>query len=122
MIRVKFTDRPFTEPRRGSGRFSPMAKAVPKPSQHPRDRIGGRLPHARVVCQWIGNSQPIAAKHYLQVTDDHYAKALQQPAVLPRTRSQAGSAEDEKTPVCDDTASNYFFGGQSAPFTSVASP
>jgi hypothetical protein len=30
-----------------------------------------------VVCEWIGNSAPIADKHYLQVTDDHFAKALQ---------------------------------------------
>ena len=56
-----------------------------------------------VVGQWIGNSQPIAAKHYLQVTDDHFTKALQnalqQPAVLPRTGSQAGLAAHEKTPV-----------------------
>ena len=62
-----------------------------------------------VVCQWIGNSQPIAAKHYLQVTDDHFSKALQkalqQPAVLPRTGSQAGLAEDEKTPVLQADAS-----------------
>ena len=29
-----------------------------------------------VVCDWIGNSAPIAAKHYLQVTDDHYADAV----------------------------------------------
>lgn len=28
-----------------------------------------------VVCAWIGNSQLVAAKHYLQVTDDHFAKA-----------------------------------------------
>ncbi len=28
-----------------------------------------------VVCNWIGNSAIIAAKHYLQVTDDHFAKA-----------------------------------------------
>ena len=28
-----------------------------------------------VVCKWIGNSQAIAARHYLQVTDDHFAKA-----------------------------------------------
>jgi len=42
-----------------------------------------------VVCQWIGNSQPIAAKHYLPVTDDHFSKALQQPAILPRTKPQA---------------------------------
>ena len=42
-------------------------------------------------------SQPIAAKHYLQVTDDHFSKAVrnpvQQPAVLPRTGSQATVAE-----------------------------
>jgi len=30
-----------------------------------------------VVCAWIGNSQPVAAKHYLQVTDEHFAKAVQ---------------------------------------------
>ena len=30
-------------------------------------------PH--VVCQWIGNSQPVAAKHYLQVTDEHFQQA-----------------------------------------------
>ena len=28
-----------------------------------------------VVCQWIGNSQAVAAKHYLQVTDAHYESA-----------------------------------------------
>jgi hypothetical protein len=34
-----------------------------------------------VVCSWIGNSQPIAAKHYLQVTDDHFAIAASDPAL-----------------------------------------
>jgi integrase len=29
-----------------------------------------------VVCEWIGNSQPVAMKHYLQITDDHFARAL----------------------------------------------
>ena len=28
-----------------------------------------------VVCDWIGNSAVIAAKHYLQVTDSHFSKA-----------------------------------------------
>jgi integrase len=28
-----------------------------------------------VVCEWIGNSALIADKHYLQVTDEHYADA-----------------------------------------------
>jgi hypothetical protein len=47
-----------------------------------------------VVCQWIGNSQPIAAKHYLQVTDDHFTKAVrlgvQQPAVFLETCTSFG--------------------------------
>lgn len=30
---------------------------------------------AHVVSAWIGNSQAIAAKHYLQVTDEHFARA-----------------------------------------------
>lgn len=29
-----------------------------------------------VVCNWIGNSQRVAAKHYLQVTDDHFREAV----------------------------------------------
>jgi len=28
-----------------------------------------------VVCAWIGNSQAVAAKHYLQVTDEHFERA-----------------------------------------------
>jgi hypothetical protein len=30
-----------------------------------------------VVCQWIGSSQPVAAKHYLQVTDADYRRAVE---------------------------------------------
>ena len=29
----------------------------------------------QVVCQWIGNSPQVAARHYLQVTEDHFARA-----------------------------------------------
>ena len=29
-----------------------------------------------VVCKWIGNSQPVAAKHYLQLTDEHFMRAI----------------------------------------------
>jgi len=32
----------------------------------------------QVICQWIGNSPAVAAKHYLQVTEDHYAQAAAQ--------------------------------------------
>ena len=30
-----------------------------------------------VVCSWIGNSEAVAAKHYLQVTDNHFELATQ---------------------------------------------
>jgi hypothetical protein len=30
---------------------------------------------AHVVCSWIGNSQQVALKHYLQVTDDDFDRA-----------------------------------------------
>jgi integrase len=36
-----------------------------------------------VVCQWIGNSAAVAAKHYLQVTEEHYQQAVQQEASCP---------------------------------------
>ncbi len=29
-----------------------------------------------VVCKWIGNSQPVAAAHYLQLTDEHFDRAV----------------------------------------------
>ncbi len=29
-----------------------------------------------VVCDWIGNSKPVALKHYLQTTDQHFAAAI----------------------------------------------
>jgi hypothetical protein len=29
-----------------------------------------------VVCDWLGNSRTVAAKHYLQTTDAHFEKAL----------------------------------------------
>ena len=46
-----------------------------------------------VVCSWIGNSTTVANKHYLQVTDEHFEKAVQkavqQAHAEPRTESQA---------------------------------
>lgn len=37
--------------------------------------LATRVP-LHVACKWIGNSQIIARKHYLQVTDDHFAAAI----------------------------------------------
>jgi len=32
-----------------------------------------------VVCVWLGNSRAVAAKHYLQVTEDHFERAAKLP-------------------------------------------
>jgi len=62
-----------------------------------------------VVCEWIGNSQPVAMKHYLQVTDEHYASALQNPVQHVHELSgmgvQASEPAHEKTPVLQGFAS-----------------
>ena len=39
-----------------------------------------------VVCKWIGNSQRVAAQHYLQLTDEHFDRAI-------RDEQEAGRAE-----------------------------
>ncbi len=44
-----------------------------------------------VVCKWIGNSQPVAMKHYLKVTDEDFQKAARIPA-------QQAKETDRNTP------------------------
>jgi len=58
-----------------------------------------------VVCQWIGNSEPVAAKHYLQVTDDHFkqatadsAEAAQNAAQYAHERRRKARERERKTP------------------------
>ena len=64
-----------------------------------------------VVCKWLGNSQPVAARHYLQVTEDHFRKAARFPArsVAEEGRSDAqqkspGSTEPVKIGAFPDSA------------------
>ena len=47
-----------------------------------------------VACEWIGNDAPVAAKHYLQVTDDHYREALASPAPRGDAKSGARAAQN----------------------------
>ena len=47
---------------------------------------------SHVVCKWIGNSQKVAAKHYLQVTEEHFRKAAQIPAQSAHVRG--GKAQE----------------------------
>ena len=62
----------------------------PKPFQNLRSTRETELTNEfplHVVTAWIGNSQLVAAKHYLQVTDDHFSTA---------TRSQVGHQVGQK--------------------------
>lgn len=51
----------------------------PKPFHNPRasreTELAEDLPE-HVVCEWIGNSPRVAREHYLQVTEDHFQRAL----------------------------------------------
>ena len=50
---------------------------------------------AHVASAWIGNSVAVATKHYLQVTDDHFSKAVQNP-VQCATASKRSDAQGSK--------------------------
>ncbi len=58
-----------------------------------------------VVTAWLGNSQLVAAKHYLQVTDEHFERAAQktaqQPSALPRTETHLGCEGLRFAKTCD---------------------
>lgn len=54
-----------------------------------------------VVTAWLGNSQLIAAKHYLQVTDEHFQKATQNGTEIGQTEAKpiiCSLRENEKAP------------------------
>ena len=54
-------------------------KPWPKLFNNPRSTRETELAETfplHVVCRWIGNSKPVAAEHYLQVTDEHFRRAL----------------------------------------------
>ncbi len=49
-----------------------------------------------VVTAWLGNSEKIAEAHYLQVTDAHFAKALEAPTMQGRTMQDGGAEAAQK--------------------------
>ena len=57
-----------------------------------------------MVCEWIGNSPLTAAKHYLQVTDEHFKQAVQNPvqksAAPACIRSQEDNTNGPKSAIC----------------------
>ena len=67
---------------------------------------------AHVVCAWLGNSQPVAAKHYLQVTDEHFERAARAPAQAVQNRVQH-DAEQARN-VSQDTPGVSLVGAENA--------
>ena len=61
-----------------------------------------------VACKWLGNSTQVANKHYLQTTDEHFARAVQEaahfpaqyPPVSPGKALQSQEPKGEKAHVC----------------------
>ncbi|MEM6855661.1 MAG: tyrosine-type recombinase/integrase, partial [Planctomycetota bacterium] len=51
---------------------------------------------AHVVCAWIGNSVQVAAKHYLQVTDEHFHQAAQNPTQHPSASTRIEPESTDK--------------------------
>jgi integrase len=57
-----------------------------------------------VVTAWIGNSQIIAARHYLQVTDEHFSRAAQNRAQ--RVAESSAQNSNERKPTLTDSPEN----------------
>ena len=78
-----------------------MAEAVPEPSRKSSDRTGCRASRATSRANWLGHSNAIADKHYRQVTDADYDRALQK--ALPKTADEERSEANEKSDASEIT-------------------
>ncbi len=97
----------------------------PKPFQNLRSSRETELAEhwpLHVVCKWIGNSQAVASKHYLQLTDEHFERAVasvETPAVkavqnpVQHAHAPACTAVNAKTQIGDDAIKNNDMHGSS---------
>lgn len=58
-----------------------------------------------VVCRWMGNTEAVAAKHYLQLTDGHFDEALkpEEVALIEAVTAESPEAEEAVTTVDSET-------------------
>jgi integrase len=84
----------------------------PKPWQNLRATRETELAETfpiHVVCQWIGNTEAVAKKHYLQTTDEHYLKATEgdcsewKKALQKAVHQLAISSNNENQQKCGNT-------------------
>lgn len=55
---------------------------------------------AHVVCAWMGNTKAVAERHYLQVTEDHFAKAVHK-AVQQAPASESKPRKPKESPIAE---------------------
>ena len=55
---------------------------------------------SHVVCQWLGNSQQVARRHYLQVMDEHYAGAVRGACSIFVASTAPQAVVNEKSDAC----------------------
>ncbi|MEM8737741.1 MAG: hypothetical protein AAGG38_04590 [Planctomycetota bacterium] len=78
---------PWLTDRSSAALRKPLQRAIDRAGVKPWPRLWHNLRSTRqtelerhfpshVVCAWLGNSRAVAAKHYLQVTDDDFAAAI----------------------------------------------
>jgi integrase len=72
----------------------------------------------QAVCQWIGNTAGVAAKHYLQTTAEHFTRAATEPTepvektvqkVVQNTAESACTEPHQEMAVVADTSENPVF-------------
>ena len=73
-----------------------------------------------VVCAWIGNSRVVARKHYLQLTEEHFEQAAQNPAQCAQNPAQypaatGGRVQDVTPQECLENADFQCSTGPSRP-------
>lgn len=121
---------PFVRERTGAALRKPMEKAIKAAGVKPWPRLFHNLRSSRqtdlesrfashIVCAWLGNSEQIARRHYLQVRDDDFIAALE--VVRNPVRAMATDADKARHGTPSDTPQNAIMGQKtlSADMTSV---
>lgn len=65
-----------------------------------------------VVCEWIGNTEAVAKAHYLQVTDDHFARAVDPGAAQKAAQKTAETPRNEQKGDRSATGANAGISGR----------
>ena len=93
--------------------LKPWPKAFQNLRSTRQTELAERWP-AHVVCAWLGNSRKVAHEHYLQVTEEHFERAVQSAAQNPaQYPTVSGCTVRNATP--EDDLENADLQGVTAP-------